>query len=319
MKTPLIILFTLICQSLCGQLQTWVWTGRYEMRVRESNAPPSARPLWWVRQILDSEKLSEVYLTCIPTCDYDRQMWISQWYGGKQWWIGSNVTTITWSNGIVTTNVLDWQGNGRWTSGGNCTSWSGIDAEGQAYDLQSFANMACWWNTNNSSWGWRCPGHADLSYTQGLYRTNGSSTLVALAETDVRPGQTNYLIAPSIDGKYDFRFMLAQNCLHCGEGCPTFWTPQICAHNGNAILLAENQGIQITLQCEGKEDRWTLESSEDMTHWMPYKSGPVPIHSRINGGTITVREELPAGLRFYRVRYSAATLDDTVKEMFETP
>lgn len=314
MKAHPTLLLTLICQSLCAQ-QVWVWTGANEMRSYDKT--DTNELVWWKKQILDPESLSEVYLTKIPTPEYDKMLQISRWYGGKQTWVGSNRTSITWSNDFITTNVIAWSSNGRWDTGGNCTSWQGRDINGNPYDLQSWANMAVYWKTN-SDFTWRCADHTDRLYVLGLYRTNGTSSMGALCDTTATPGHTNYLIAPETSGKYDFKFMLTQGCSHCGEGCPMAWTLIPMAHSPRAILMAQNNSVQILIPTEGQEERYSVEGSDDgLSHWMELETGPIPLQQRIQGGLIKMEDRLPtSGSRFYRVKYSRATVDDVVSEMF---
>ena len=321
MKTNLVIPSALICQSLCAQVQSWVYEGSYEMRSYDTN---TLALRWWKQQILDPGKLTEIFLTSIPTRDYDRRLEIAVWYGGKQTWAGTNRTEIIWSNGVPVTNCLEWWSNGRWDTGGNVMAWSGTDLDGNPYDLECWANMAVLWKTNDSWWS-RCLEHdEDRAYVLGLYRTNRTITLSALSECNVPAGQTNFLPAPEGPdaGRYEFRFMNAQSCPHCGQGCALPWTMTGKPRNPNAIILTavKPARLKIDFPARGRENKWTLETSDDARTWTVSQEGIAPLKDRVNAAICSVQEAVPeSGARFYRVRFSRPAVEDAVREMFSSP
>ena len=319
MKTNLIILFSLICQSLCAQsgpqLSEWPCRGCREIKVYDS---PAYTLYCWHQQILTPDSLAECYLTAAPCEDWDKQLEICVWTGSRQTFVSTQTTLIQWRGSQVTTSIVARTTNGRWISGGDCAAWSGTDIEGRPYEMAHWADMAVLWVTNAQTYFRRCYELDDeQSYVLGLYRTNGTTALTGLSDCTVKPGTTNFLVAPEIQGRHNLKFMVTQACRHCGDGCNLAWTMTGKPRNPRITLLAGGSSMLMEFPSSPRRPLWKVEKSRDFRAWNPVKSGSVSLKERLDDALVKVECPIEPGTWFYRVQFSENTLQSAIHEMFE--
>lgn len=321
MKTPLIILLTLITQSLCGQydnITSWIASGVNEIEYRD---PATGDLNGRYKQIMTSNVQYDISFTLVPTPEYDRQLTFIAYYGGRQNYNATNMTVVQWKYGLATTNTLSCPCNAHWATGGDCVVWTGTNDVSGWFYMMSHADIAVRWITN-TDYIFGCYGNTDTTRVITLYRTNARpfSPMNGMGETALIPGETRIIPAPvqtSSGENFYLRYMTIAHCPHCGQGCPLNF-PLIAYTPPRKTTPSVSQGgaLHIEFPSIAQASRWELSRSSDAVSWTPVRSGFVSLADRVDGKPVVVEEPV-AGTVFFRMSFREATAEESLEEMIE--
>jgi hypothetical protein len=281
MKTSLIILFSLICQSLCAQSGRTIWTLFNELTHWDTNGVmvDSSK-----QRVTAATNLIQTDLYVFPnSTTITQQLWVLNGWLGSLWHCVGR-TYMAWStDGTVVSNFLS--PDGTWEpmalhNGGSQGAKIWTNSEGR-YRMILFANFLAYWKTNDfSSW---CSRQDDAAGMIWWFRDKPVSAGLPWfvgARERLEPG--DYKIV-SVETPMDTFWAAMGVDTHRGCGTNVFLTswPMPVSMASNSRMTHGSSGIELGLSGTPGQS-YRIEGSVSIGEWNELHSFQMPESGQTN-------------------------------------